>query len=284
MKILLFGSTGMVGTAVESICAKKNIGCIGLSHKDVEITDTNKVKKLIEQYKPDVVFNSVAVVGINLCEEQPDLAFAVNATAVLNLANICEDSGSILVQPSSHAVFDGTKDDYYTENDSPRITGIYSASKYLSECFAANICKRHYVVRFPTLFGDRRNAQVGFFDKVLRKIFKGEELMIADDKIDSPTYTMDAAEAVILLLEKQYPCGIYHIANSGKISYFDFVSKIRDLLNSNVRIIRAKDRDFNSRGYKPLKTAMKSVKIEPLRSWEDALYAYIMKGLKGPVK
>lgn len=280
MKILLFGSTGMIGTAVESICAKKNINCIGLNHKDVEITDTDKVEKLIEQYKPDIVFNSVAVVGINPCEERPDLAFAVNATVVMNLAKVCERLDIILIQPSSHAVFDGTKDDYYTEDDSPRITSIYSASKYLSERFATDMCKRHYVVRFPTLFGNRRNAQLGFFDKVLKKILDNGELKIADDKIDSPTYTIDAIETIISLIEKRYPFGIYHIANTGRISYFDFVVKIRNLLNSKAKVARAKDMNFKSLGYKPLKTALKSIKIEPLRNWEDALSEYIKKDLE----
>ena len=277
MKILLFGSSGMVGTAIEEMCLKKNIGCIGLSHKDIEITDTGRVNSIIEKHKPDIVINSVAIVGINPCEERPDMAFAVNSTTVLNLARICQMHGIVLVQTSTHAVFDGTKDDYYTEDDLPNPTGIYSASKYLSERFAANLCKKHYVVRFPTLYGRRRNQALGFVDKVLQRMAKGEELRIADDKIDSPTYTLDLAEALISLLEQSHPFGIYHIANSGRVSFFNFVMRIKGLLKSDVNIMPAKDGEFKALAHKPLKTAMKSIKLEPMRNWEDALCEYISK-------
>lgn len=280
MKILLFGSSGTVGTAIEDACARKNIDCLSPGHGDVEITDVQKVRSIIASHEPDVVINSVAIVGINPCEERPDVAFAVNSTAVRDLAQICQNNEITLVQASTHAVFDGTKDDYYTEDDLPNPTGIYSASKYLSERFAANLCKKHYVVRFPTLYGRRRNQALGFVDKVLQKMTKGEDLKIADDKIDSPTYTFDLAEALISLLEDNYPFGVYHIANSGRVSYFDFVMRIRELLKSDVNIMRAKDSEFKALGYKPLKTAMKSIKLKPMRNWGDALCEYISREIR----
>ncbi len=280
MKILLIGSSGMMGTAIEKVCNRKGIDCVGLTHEDLEITNFDAVKEAIEKNKPDAVINAVAIVGINQCELEPQRAFDVNAIAVSNLAKICEKHGATLVQPSTHAVFDGTKDGSYTEDDLPNPASIYSASKYIAEYFAINLCRKHYVPRFPTLFGKRRNNALGFVDKVLGWIRKGEELKIADDKIDSPTYALDAAEALISLLEKEKPFGIYHVANSGVVSYYDFIAKLIEILKVDVNLVRAKDKDFPALAYKPLRTALKSIKLQPLRSWQDALSEYVAEEVK----
>ena len=277
MKILTLGSTGVMGSAIKKACMERDIEHIGLSHTDLEVTNPLDMENAVSAHNPDAVINCVVFMGINPCEENPDKAYAVNATAVLNLAKICARKDIILVQPSSHAVFDGTKDDYYTEDDPPIITGTYSGSKYLSERFAADMCPRHYITRFPTIFGKRRNSVPGFVDKVTERMMKGLPLRIADDKIDSPTYSADAAEAVLYLLMNENECGVYHIANYGKVSYYDFVTKLKEALGADAQIDRAKDADFPALGYKPLKTAMKSIKLPPLRTWQDALEEYIQE-------
>jgi dTDP-4-dehydrorhamnose reductase len=216
-------------------------------------------------------------VGINPCEVDPAAAFAVNTTAVSNLARLCADSGAILVQPSTHAVFDGEKDGFYTESDVPRPASIYSVSKLAAEHLAANISPKHYIVRFPTLFGTRRNSSPGFFDKILDGLLCGRELRIAADKIDSPTYTMDAAMRVVSLIRDRHAYGTYHIANKGKTSYYDFTVKLAELLGVKATIIPARDADFPSLAHKPLRTALDSVKLDSIRCWEEALAECVCK-------
>ena len=280
MKILLLGASGQMGTAIEKVCNRKGIDCVALTHKDIEITNFDAVKEAIEKNKPDTVINMAALLSINECELEQQRAFDVNAIAVSNLAKICEKNGITLVQPGTHAIFDGKKESPYTENDLPDPTSIYSVSKYAGECFARNICTRHYIPRFPTLFGPRRSGSKGFVEKMSERIKKGEEVRVADDKIDSPTYSMDAAETVISFLEREKPYGVYHVANSGIVSYYDFIAKLMEILKADVNLVRAKDKDFPGLSYKPPKGALKSVKLEPLRSWQDALYEYVNKELK----
>jgi dTDP-4-dehydrorhamnose reductase len=136
------------------------------------------------------------------------------------------------------------------------------------------------VVRFPTLYGPRRNASFGFVDKVLRWIAEGRELQIAYDKIDSPTYVKDAAEAVLRLVLNKKPYGTYHIANEGIVSYFDFIKQLAALLGATNTVHPVKDADFPSLAPKALKTSMRSVKIEPLRPWKHALEDYVTNDMK----
>lgn len=268
----------MVGEAVLNICKDKKIYHKGVTHQELEITDNNAVKKIINKYNPGTIINMMAMTGTNSCEKDPLKAFAINSIAVAYLSKLCEKNKIALVQPSTHAVFDGKKDDYYTEDDLPNPINVYGASKYMTECFTKNFCSRYYIPRFPVLFGNRKNNLSLMYlsvNKVMETIKLGDELKVADDKIDSPTYVKDVASGIMSLLEEEKPFGIYHLSNSGKVSYYDFIIKFLDMTNTDGQIVRAKDKDFDSLGYKPLKTAMKSVKLPPMRNWQDALKEYV---------
>ncbi|MCG2825565.1 MAG: NAD(P)-dependent oxidoreductase [Thermoplasmatales archaeon] len=279
MKIMLLGSTGLLGTAIEKVCKDRNVECVSIMHKQLEITNPLELNEVIKRFMPTVVINTVAIPGIDQCELEPQRAFDVNSIAVLNLAKICEKNKITLMQISSSSVFDGTKDDFYAEKDEVNPTGVYSASKYISECFVKNICSKHYIIRLPMLFGRRRNKPARFVDKVIEKIKRDEEIKASIDRIDTPTYTLDAANIILYLIEKENS-GIYHVSNSGKTNIYSFVKKLCELMESNAKIIKVKENDFKSIAYKPLKLALKSVKIEPLRKWEDALHEFVTRELK----
>jgi dTDP-4-dehydrorhamnose reductase len=246
-----------------------------LSHKDVEITNEKEISRQIDEHNPDIVINSVAIIGINLCEKEPQKTFDINAIAVSNLAKICDKKKIILVQPSTHAVFDGKKDEPYTEDDIPNPINIYGVSKYCAECFTKNICKKHYIIRFPTLFGPRRNTSLGFADKMISRIINREEIKAPYDKIDSLSYTMDLANLLIKLLEEKKSFGIYHFTNQGSMSFYDFVIKLKSLMKMDAKVMKVKEASFDSIGKTSLKTAIKSVKSNPIRKSEDALAEYI---------
>ena len=235
----------------------------------------------LDQHQPNYVVNCVAIIGINICEEQPLRAFELNAVVPMRIAMACAERDICVVQPSSHAVFDGTKPDYYTESDPPNPINVYGQSKAVGEWFAQQYCPRHYVVRFPTMFGPRRNASPGFADKMMQLLLDGKPLRVPDDKLDSLTYTIDVARCLVKVLRQQQPFGVYHLANAGKASYFEFICKMAELLkkagmlSTEPQIERVSDADFPSLGQKPLKTALSSNILRPLRGWEEALAEYI---------
>ena len=215
------------------------------------------------------------MIGINLCEQQPQRCYELNAHAVTSLARICESRGICLVQPSSHAVFDGMKDGFYVEEDIPNPINTYAVSKYVGEIMARNLCSRHYIVRLPTLFGPRRNRALGFVDKMIEQIRGNLPIRVPNDKIDSPTYTMDAARVILQIAAGGRPYGIYHVANQGRVSYYEFIVYLAKALSVDHSITQARDDDFPSLGRKPLKTAMASSRLDALRPWQSALDDYL---------
>jgi dTDP-4-dehydrorhamnose reductase len=263
-----------MGTAIQEACRRSGIDCIAPSRGDCDVTDPAAVAGAMERWAPTVVINAVALIGYDLCETDPALAFRVNSLPASLLARAC--GGWItLVQLSSHAVFDGLAETPYTEDDPPNPLNGYGATKLLGELYCRNLAPRHYVVRLPTLFGPRRNARPGFVDKVLERIDRGETLRIATDKLDSPTFSLDAAREILALLEEGAPYGTYHLANSGTVSYYDFVAALAGFLGADVSLTPARDRDFPAICPKPLRTPLASVRRPPLRGWQEALAEYL---------
>lgn len=275
MKIVLFGSLGCFGTEFSNACVLRDHELVEPTRQEIDLTDAASVQKFLEVSRPDVVVNAAALVNMTLCEEEPQTAFAIHASAVLGLANTCADQDAVLVQTSTHAVFDGTKVGAYSEQDLPNPRNVYAVSKYAGEQFAQNISPKHYVARFPTMFGQRRNEAFGFVDKVIQWLDGGDDLRIADDKIDSPTYARDAADRILDMIEQGAPFGLYHLFNEGRVSYYEFVVSLRDLLGKQNVIHRCKDADFSGKGLKSLNTALTTINGKPMRPWRDALSAYL---------
>ena len=126
----------------------------------------------------------------------------MHVTAPLKMIKSCSENNAIFVQASSHAVFDGTKESPYTEEDRPNPLNVYGISKYASEILTTNICQKLYIIRFPTLYGNRRNKSKGFVDKMIEKIMSGKEFRVADDKIDSVSYVKDVSNSLLNIFAK----------------------------------------------------------------------------------
>jgi dTDP-4-dehydrorhamnose reductase len=272
--ILIFGASGQFGTNFVKACDIRQLTYKCIAHNEIDIADEPSVAKLIARLRPAAVINATGIVDIQRCEADPSLAFAVNATAVRGLALACAETGAILIQTSTHLVFDGLKNAPYLESDLPSPNTIYAASKLAGECLALRLCPKTYVVRFPTLYGERRNDAQGFVEKMIDRLRSGAPLRIADDRIDTPTWARDAADAVLALVARGADFGTYHIANTGAVSYFEFINYLARLIGSKSTVEPAKDADFPSSPPKPLRVPLATARMPALRPWREALADY----------
>ncbi len=271
----------MLGTALEKCCHDRDLEVHAPPHQAIDVCRPNTLIEVLQEVRPTHLINCVAMVGIDPCEKDPGRAFELHSTAALNMAKICRDLSITLVQTSTHAVFDGRKDRPYTENDEPLATNAYSGSKLIAEHFVSSLTPKHFIIRYPTMFGPRRNASMGFADKMIGLMKSGATVRVAKDKMDSLSYTKDVASRTIDLCVESHPYGLYHVANAGYCSFFDFVVRLRDKLKLPAKIEPNLDADFPSIGFKPLRTAIASSKLPPLRSWESALEEYVKDELNG---
>jgi dTDP-4-dehydrorhamnose reductase len=159
MKITLIGSNGLLGSAIKKVLRINKIETLLLTHQNFEITDVNSFK-VIKDFNPDIIINTAAYLGVELCERKPKLAFDINTRAVRDLSIFCNNNKYILCQISTDAVFDGKTGKYY-EDSCPNPLNMYGLTKYGGELMVKNLCEKYYIFRIPILFGKREKRIIG---------------------------------------------------------------------------------------------------------------------------
>ena len=128
--IWLIGNRGMLGTEVEELLKSRQMDYIA-SDQEVDITNADELQKFASDKSFSWIINCAAYTAVDKAEDQPELAFKLNATGPLNIAKIAKAKNAKLIHISTDYVFDGTKEGAYTEEDIPNPISIYGASNRL---------------------------------------------------------------------------------------------------------------------------------------------------------
>lgn len=270
MKALLLGSQGQVGTEIVRIFGT---GLAAVDLPEVDVTVPATIERAVAAHRPDVVINTAAYHNVPECENNPELAFRVNALGVRNVAAVCRAADCAFVHFSTDYVFDGRKGAPYDENDAPRPINAYGVSKLAGEFFA-RLVGRHYVVRLSSVFGAagcKGKGGTNFVKAMLARFRAGERARVSANISSSPTYAGDAARRVLELLEGDFPPGIYHGANAGSCTWHEFAVEIFRLIGADTVVEEIVETEESAGVLRPLNTALATVKLPPARSWKEAL-------------
>ena len=281
-RVAIIGSTGQLGTDLVDVLAQAgNYEVIRLSHREVECTDPVSVEKALKTGRPDVVVNCAAFVRVDEAEDRAEEALRVNGLGALNVARACAEIDALCVYISTDYVFDGGKSAPYTESDAPRPINIYGVSKLAGEYFVQQASPRWLVVRMASLFGKAGSSGKGgnFVETILAKAKAGESLRLVDDMRMSPTYTRDAAQALERLLRER-SLGLFHLANGGNCTWYEFACKALEAVGMDNRIEPISSSSYPMKARRPKDSSLESTKLrlslkESLRSWHEALKAYL---------
>jgi dTDP-4-dehydrorhamnose reductase len=277
MKVMIIGSNGQLGQDLLKSLTEEGFLVMPLTHKELEVSDEGNVRDIISSHGPDVVINTAAFHKTDVCEEQPEKAFLVNALGALNVARTCSEIGATSVFISTDYVFDGKTDRPYTESDTPNPINVYGTSKLAGETFTKNYSPNHYIIRSSSLFGLAGSSGKGgnFVETIVSKVKKNEKIAVVDDIVMSPTYTYDLARIICRIIKEKAPYGVYHIANAGYCSWWEFASSIVQKLNAGINVERIKSTDFPSKARRPKFSALTTQTDFKMRSWKDALDSYL---------
>lgn len=201
---------------------------------------------------------------------------------------LCKELDATLVHISTDYIFDGEKKQPYTENDVPNPLNAYGNSKLAGEYFVRNTPGRYYIIRSSSLFGVAGASGKGgnFVETMVKKASTGEEIKVVDDMVMSPTYTKDTAFTIKSIILDELPFGIYHVANSGYCSWYDFACAIFKILEIDANLSPTRTNSLQSKARRPMFSPLLSVKLKnyglEMESWEEALKDYLAeKGYLG---
>lgn len=230
MKILQFGRTGQVATAVQA-AVRDGIEVVALSRADCDLEDPAAIRGAILATSCDLVLNTAAFTHVDRAEAHPDEAFAVNAVAPGVMAEVCARRDLPFVHLSTDAVFDGLTDRAYVETDEARPINVYGRSKLAGER-AVLAHPRTVALRVSWVFSRYGRNYVSF---MLRLGREREVLKVVADQFGTPT----DGEALAAFLVANTPrwtaasaqdpsFGLFHFANAGETSRYDFAKTAID--------------------------------------------------------
>jgi dTDP-4-dehydrorhamnose reductase len=276
---VIFGATGMLG----SMFVRALPEALFFSGAQADLTKKGAVEKILETYHPGVVINCAAYTDVDGAEEHEDVANKVNGEGVRALAAAAKKIGARLVHFSTDYIFDGQNAHGYAEDAQPKPLNAYGRSKLAGEQAVQEETDNYLLIRTAWLYGPNGK---NFVDTMRKKMESGEALRVVGDQEGSPTYTSDLVDATLLLLAKAAPSGIYHLVNSGRVSWFGFAQKIQALLGTHAPLEEVFSDAFPRPAQRPQysvlnNTKLKNIKINPLPEWEDALARYLTKVVGG---
>lgn len=285
MNVLIIGAEGQLGQdlcAVFADCTLHRADLDGDGHH-LDISDAAAVNALITQdIKPDLVINAAAAHNVPLCEQEPALAFAVNATGARNLAVACKAAGARLVHVSTDYVFGdgGTKP--YVERDLPQPLSVYAASKLAGEHLIASVLDDHIIVRTAAIYGNapcRAKGGRNFIGTMLHLAATRPEVKVVTDEITTPTYTLALARQMRVLAKKG-ESGLYHLTCQGACSWFEFAQAIFEETGTVVTLTPTTSAEFQSPVRRPAYSVMENKHaqdqgLDIMPPWRDALKDYL---------
>ena len=277
-RVAVIGSRGQLGSDLVAVLqSHEAFEVIPLTRAQADCTDAEAVRKAVLQFRPSIVVNCSAFVRVDECEDQPQQAFAVNALGALHVARACAEANSICVYISTDYVFDGSKAEPYSESDLTYPVNVYGASKLAGEILVRQTVPHWLVVRAASLFGrtGARGKDGNFVETILAKAKTGEPLRIVNDVQMSPTYTRDAATALVGLVDAGTD-GIVHLTNAGACTWHEFAEQILDLVGLRVSIDPVSSEEYPTSARRPKNSVLRSERsLVKLRSWKDALKEYL---------
>lgn len=281
MNVVIIGSSGQLGS---DLLKKKpgNVNVIGLTHRDIEISDYTDVHKKLGELDIDFVINTAAFHNTEKCEEYPDVAFLTNAVGVKNIVDVCLKKDIPLLHISTDYVFDGSKlqkrEPYY-ESDQPKPINIYGISKYAGESIISSNMENYYIIRTSSLYGLQGVSSKGgnFPLKILMQAREKGHLKVVNDIFMSPTFTEDLADSIWRLVTERMQWGIYHIVNSGYCSWYEFAQRIIAYAGVKCSIVPVSHKELPSGVKRPLWSVLGTKKELKLPEWYDALNRFIRK-------
>ena len=245
MKTIVTGAAGVVGTDLCHVLEKADYEVVrtdintaeGAQHMDVR--DTSQVASTVNTERPGLVIHLAAETDVDRCEIDIDHAYRTNALGTCNVALACQREDIPMVYVSTAGVFDGTKNEPYTEFDHPNPVNVYGRSKLEGEKLVTQLLSRFFIVRASWMIGGGPAKDRKFVGKIMKQLEAGStELSAVTDKIGTLTYAPDLCECLVKLVKTGW-YGTYHLANRGACTRYDVARHVLDHLGREDVVLKA---------------------------------------------
>ena len=231
LKILITGQHGQVSRELQQ--RLQGLGeLVVLGRDQLDLANPEQIRQQVRSHRPGLIINAAAHTAVDQAENEPDIAFAINATAPGVLAEEAKALGIPLIHYSTDYVFDGSKPAPYTEDDVPNPLGVYGASKLAGERAIAAVGGQYLILRTSWVYSSHGK---NFLLTMQRLLQEKPHMRIVADQIGAPTWAGTIADSTRALIERWQAgqageWGVYHLTAQGETSWFGFAQAIGEHL------------------------------------------------------
>ncbi len=278
MKYLLTGAAGQL--ALEFIKKLDGVNLYAFEKSKLDVSKEKELKEIIDFVKPDVIINCSAYNNVDGAENDFENAYKVNSLALKNMALFSYKYKTKIIHFSTDYVFDGKKNELYTEDDKPQPLNKYGFTKLEGERLLKENYENYLIFRVSWLYG---RGKQNFLYKLNEWSKKFDELKISTDEVSVPTLTSFVCDVVIKAFNNDLR-GLFHLVPDGYTSRYNWAVKYFEVLKKDVKILEAKQKDFNLPAKRPSFSAMnnKLIKNElgiEVKSWDYYLERFLKESL-----
>lgn len=234
MNILVTGANGQLGNCMRLAAANSKDNYIFTDVAELDITDEEAVKKLVNDNDIKVIVNCAAYTNVDKAESDADFAEILNAGAVKNLAEAAKGNDATLIHISTDYVFGGSAGNTPRKEDEPaNPTGMYGLTKLHGEQAIAESGAKALIFRTAWLYSEFGK---NFVKTMMNLTSSKPQLNVVFDQVGTPTYAQDLADAIYHIIENRLYSGnegIYHFSNEGVCSWYDFTKAIAEIAGNN---------------------------------------------------
>ncbi len=280
-RVLITGSNGLLGQKLVELFSHLNTFNILLTSRQeksvfehdsilyikADITRRQEIKRIIEEFEPDVIVNTAAITNVDACETDRESAWKVNVGGVEHIVQTAKLTGAKLIQLSTDYVFDG-KTGPYSEVDRPNPMSYYGRTKLASENIITTSGIPYAIIRTMVLYGTGYSVKPNFALWLMKELREEKTVRVVDDQMGNPTLADDLAYAILKAIELDRT-GIYHVSGPDLVSRYEFATTLARVFHYSKKLVV------------PVKTAsLKQAASRPLRSGFITLKTQIDLGVK----
>jgi dTDP-4-dehydrorhamnose reductase len=252
MRILVTGISGQVGGAL--VPRLQSLGTVlAADRSQLDLSQPSAITNALDRLAPDLIINPAAYTAVDRAEDEPELAFTVNAESPGAMARWAAARGVPFVQLSTDYVFDGSGERPWRETDLTGPLSVYGASKLAGEQAVQAASGPHLIVRTSWVYAATGH---NFLRTIARLARERTELRVVDDQIGAPTSAALIADILSRIVAGDSAAvasrfaaagGVTHLAASECTSWCGFATAI-------VTGLRARGADVKAERILPIRT------------------------------
>jgi dTDP-4-dehydrorhamnose reductase len=256
MRIGITGASGMLGTELVT-CLSKSYKVFatsrskGVENRNIEwncfdLTNLVLLNKWLEKVKPDLVIHCAAIVNVDFCEDNVDLATLLHVETTKIMSNYLDCNNARLIYISTDSVFDGKKQGTYSESDLTNPLNVYSKTKLMGERYV-QLMNKGLVLR-TNIIGWTQESKTSFSEWVLKGLINSTSLNLFYDVYFSPLNVLNLSLVIKEIIENPI-FGLYHCGSSDSISKYEFGKKMANIFqlpDSSINRVSVVDMEFKA--------------------------------------